>query len=124
MFEFFGGLEDNESACMKTHTAIDQRSLALGQAVAARLRDDPSLIQRGQGTLSRWLKTCSPRVRPALQEWEAVLQNPVSHVMEVLTATDERSVRLRQSNPFAGVLSSRERTTILKEFAVYDAASA
>ncbi len=109
---------------MNPHSAIDRRSLALGRAVAARLRDDPSLIRRGQATLSRWLKTCSPRVRPALLEWEAVLQQPVSQVVEMLTGTDERAVRLRQSNPFAGVLSTHERTIIMKEFAAYDAASA
>ena len=109
---------------MKTHLAIDQRSLALGQAVSARLVEDPSLIHRGQATLSRWLRTCSPQVRPALQEWESVLQQPVSQVVELLSGTDERAIRLRQSNPFAGVLSPRERTAILKEFEAYDAASA
>jgi len=109
---------------MKSHASIDRRSLALGQAVAARLRDDPALIQRGRATLARWLTTCSPQVRPALLEWEAALQPPVSHVLELLTGTSERAVRLRQSNPFAGVLSPRERTAILKEHAAYDEASA
>lgn len=109
---------------MKSHESIDRRSLALGQAVASRLRDDPALIQRGRATIARWLLTSSPRVKPALLEWDAVLQGPLSDVLELLTGSSERAVRLRQSNPFAGVLSSRERTAILKDHAAYDEASA
>jgi len=37
------------------------------------------------------LTTCSPQVRPALLEWEAVLQQPVSHVLQLLTGTSERA---------------------------------
>ena len=109
---------------MKSHVSIDQRSLALGQAVAARLRGDLSLIQRGRDTLARWLTTCSPQVRPALLEWDRLLQGPVSGVLEALTGMSEHAVRLRQSNPSAGVLSARERTAILKEHEAYEAASA
>lgn len=109
---------------MKTHAAIDERSLALGQAVAQRLGTDPSLITRASTTIRRWLETCSPQVRPALLEWDSALQGPVSEVLALLTSTSERAVRLRQSNPFAGVLPPRERSAILKEFAAYDEASA
>ncbi len=109
---------------MKNHDSIDKRSLALGQAVASRLRGDLSLIQRGRATLARWLTTCSPQVRPALLEWDMLLQGPVSGVLETLTSVSESAVRLRQSNPFAGVLSARERTAILKEHEAYEAASA
>jgi hypothetical protein len=36
--------------------------------------------------------------------------------MAVLTGTDERATRLRQSSPFAGLLSVAERTAIIREF--------
>ncbi len=111
-------------APMKTHQAIDRRSLALAQAVARRLGDDPALIAKARATIRRWLADASPRVRPVLLEWENLLQGPVAVVQEVLTAENENAVRLRQSNPFAGVLTPRERTAILKEFEAYDAASA
>ena len=109
---------------MKNHASIDKRSLALGQAVAVRLCADPSLIERGRATIARWLTSCSPQVRPALLEWDAVLQLPIPQVLELLTGNNERAIRLRQSNPFAGVLSPHERSAILKEHAVYDAAPA
>ena len=112
------------TALMKTHQAIDQRSLALARAVARRLGDNPALITKARAAIRRWLDSASPRVRPTLLEWDELLQGPVTAVQEVLTGTSERAVRLRQSNPFAGALSPSERSAILKEFAAYDAASA
>ena len=109
---------------MKSHATIDARSLAFGRAVAARLRDDPALTERGRSTIARWLTTCSPQVMPALLEWEVALKGPLSEVLDLLTNTNERATRLRQSNPFAGLLTQRERSAILREFAAYDAASA
>jgi hypothetical protein len=62
-------------------------------------------------------------VRPALQEWSAALDGPIQGVISLLTDRDERSVRLRQSNPFAGVLSSAERNAIIRQFHSHDAAA-
>lgn len=108
---------------MKRHTTIDARSLALGEAVADRLKSDPNLAERGKITVERWLKDCSPRVRPTLVEWQRVLDGPTSGVLDLLTSTSERATLLRQSNPFAGVLSQKERTAIFQKFAFYDEAS-
>ena len=108
---------------MKLHTTIDARSLALGEAVADRLRSDSKLAERGKITVERWLKDCSPRVRPTLVEWQRVLNGPTSEILDLLTSTSERATQLRQSNPFAGLLSQKERTAIFRKFAVYDEAS-
>jgi len=40
--------------------------------------------------------------------------------LKLLTGTDERAIRLRQSNPFAGLLSQLERNEILLRFESYD----
>jgi hypothetical protein len=109
---------------MNDHRQIDARSLALGRAVAAHLVDEPGLKERARGTLERWLVSCSPQVRPALLEWREVLDGPNDDLMNLLTGKDERAIRLRQSNPFAGVLSPQERNAILKEFEVYEPLSA
>lgn len=111
------------SAAMKDHRLIDERSLALGSAIASRLEDHPSWIVRAQQTLERWLATADPRVRPALLEWEELLRGPVADVIVVLTGRDERSTRLRQSNPFAGVLPIQERNEILRRFALHESVS-
>ena len=105
---------------MRSHATIDARSLAFGQAIAARLGENPALVERARSTIARWLKSCSPQTRSTLAEWNAILAGPPSGVLAVLTDPGERATRLRQSNPFAGVLSQRERTAILREYVTYD----
>jgi hypothetical protein len=101
---------------MMGHQRIDERSLAFGRAIAARIADHPELVDQARRNVNRWLETCSPGVRPALHEWLAALNGPIEAVMALLTANDERATRLRQSNPFAGLLPEVERNRILREF--------
>jgi len=101
---------------VKDHRLIDERSLAFDRLTATKIVADPALIERARTTLRRWLAAASPRVRPVLLEWEALLKAPLEELLAVLAATDERAVRLRQSSPFAGILSTAERTAILREF--------
>ncbi|MDW8310234.1 MAG: hypothetical protein RMK20_12750 [Verrucomicrobiales bacterium] len=101
---------------MKHHRLIDERSLAFDRLTAAKVAANPELVARARATLQRWLGSCSPRVRPVLLEWQAVLDGPLDELLALLTATDERATRLRQSSPFAGILTPAERTAILKEF--------
>ena len=106
------------------HQRIDERSLAFGRLIAERVAAHPELIAQARETAARWLQTCSPRSRSTLQEWLATLDGPVEGVLRLLTSPDERSTRLRQSNPFAGVLSQEERNTILRQFHAHDATPA
>ena len=105
---------------MRDHRVIDERSRALGEAIAARLVENHDLYRHARGTLERWLRTADPKVRPALEEWRAVLSGPEEEVLRLLTSPDERAVRLRQSNPFAGVLPPGERNAILRRFARHE----
>jgi hypothetical protein len=70
------------------------------------------------------MQTGSPAARADLLAWSEALDRPVDEVVRVLTSDDERSTRLRQSNPFAGVLTQQERLAILKRFAQHDPATA
>jgi hypothetical protein len=108
---------------MRDHRLIDERSLAFGRAIATRLPEHPEFVEHARGTLGRWMGTASSRVQPVLDEWLGILNGPFEGVISVLTSTDERTTRLRQSNPFAGLLSQTERNAILQQFEVYDAAS-
>ena len=106
------------------HQRIDERSLAFGRLIADRVRADPDRwIAHARGNVARWLTNCSPGVRPTLLEWDRALQDGLSAVMPLLTAADERSTRLRQSSPFAGVLTNAERTAVLLAFADHDPAT-
>ena len=105
---------------MINHQNIDLRSLAMDQRTAEKLLANPALVDRGLANLDRWLKTCSPGVRPVLIEWQTLLQRPLPEVILVLRSTDQRATRLRQSSPFAGLLSVSERTEILKRFPTWE----
>lgn len=109
---------------MTDHRRIDERSLAFGRAIAAKVQADPKLILRAKANVERWLTTCSPRAKTSLIEWLEMLNGPTHAIFDLLTSRDERATRLRQSNPFAGVLSSQERNAILRKFESDDAATA
>jgi hypothetical protein len=109
---------------MKDHRLIDQRSLAFGRAIAARLPGHPELVERAKATLARWRKAFAPREYQTLQEWEGILTGPLDGIIATLTSGDERAIRLCQSSPFTGVLSQQERNAILWEYQAYDAAQA
>ncbi len=105
---------------MRNHDLIDQRSLAFGQAIANRLIVDPSLIDFARANINQWMATCSPGVGKTLNEWSAVLDKGLEATLMTLTGPGERNTRLRQSNPFAGLLSQQERNAILLKFESYD----
>lgn len=107
---------------MRDHHLIDARSLAFGREIAAMLARRPSLVETAKANLARWMKTGAPGSLPALQEWADALDGPIEGVVALLTDNDERATRLRQSNPFAGVLPPAVRNRIIREFQAHDAA--
>jgi len=108
---------------MRDHRLIDERSLAFARAIADRLHRDPSLISFAIGNIKNWMNNSSLGVQRTLQEWLAILNGPIDGVFFILTGEDERSVRLRQSNPFAGLLPQQERNEILLRFEERDKAA-
>ena len=99
---------------MRSHEWIDQRSLALHEAVARKLIDHPELLDIARQNLHRWL---AQNPHSALLEWQRLLETLAFHeLLEFLRASDERATRLRQSSPFAGVLTPRERQAILDRY--------
>ncbi len=101
---------------MKDHQLIDERSLILARLIAGKVAQDPTLIIRAAGNIDRWLLTCSPAARSVFQEWQHLLDGPLDALLQVLDDPEEHATRLRQSNPFAGVLSPEERSAVFQEF--------
>ncbi len=102
---------------MRSHEWIDQRSLALDEAVARKLREQPALLDRARATLNRWLQQRQPNVPQVLIEWREILSAwPFERILTLLTRSDEDARRLRQSSPFCGILSPEERLSILKTY--------
>ena len=101
---------------MKNHRLIDERSLAFDRLIAAKLRREPLLVDKARGNLARWLQTCSGGARPALLEWQGLLDSPLDELIAFLESDDERATRLRQSSPFCGILTAQERLAIIRQF--------
>ena len=99
---------------VRSHQWIDERSLALHTAVAAKLEARPELLEVARQNLRQWLKT---RPVAALLEWQDVLDRAsLSDVIGILRSASDDAARLRQSSPFAGVLSPDERLSILQTY--------
>jgi hypothetical protein len=109
---------------MNRHQRIDERSLAFGRAIAAKLKERPEFIEKARSTIDRWLLTVSAGSRGELEEWKAALSGPIDGVFDLLIGTNDRARRLRQSNPFVGVLTPSERDAIMKQYRSHDTATA
>ena len=99
---------------MRAHEWIDRRSLALHEAVAAKLEAQPQLLEVARANLQRWLST-NPAA--ALREWWRLLETtPLPDLLALLRSPSDDAARLRQSSPFAGLLTPQERQAILNDY--------
>jgi excisionase family DNA binding protein len=94
------------------------RSLWLHRAVAGKLLLNPDGVLRVARQNLRRLQEAHPRGQAAraLAEWQRLFEGPLEELIEVMTSKDQRSSDLRQSSPFAGTLTERERAAVLRSF--------
>ena len=101
---------------MRTHQEIDERSLALHRLIAEKIRRDPQLFTRAKETLARWRKSVCAASQPHLEDWERLLGLGVDACLNAAVEESERATALRQTSPFAGLLSNQERFAFLKSW--------
>lgn len=89
------------------HTRIEARSLAMHRAIAGKVRKNPRLLEAAGENIRRWRRQGVDVT--AFAEWEAILERGVEETVRVLTDPSENAARLRQSTPFTGVLTPKER---------------
>lgn len=93
------------------HKELDRRSLELHKLYANKIRENPALLEKAKATLSRWQAIADGTgSESTIQEWYDILNLPLCEILEFITSDSERATRLRQSNPFPGLLSREERT--------------
>jgi hypothetical protein len=93
------------------HAVAEDVSLELHRAVARRLVEDPTLIERARARVAGWIRDASV-ARPYAEAWQAALAEPVEAIVRLLEDPGERARQLRQASPFAGVLDPRTRWSI------------
>lgn len=98
---------------MDPHRLAEQRSLAYHRVVAARMHADPQILERARARIGRWLDEGRSPFYAA--EWERLLAGPVEALGALMVSDTEFARALRQSTPFAGVLTPRERWALWKE---------
>jgi hypothetical protein len=96
-------------------TREDEVALALHRAVAAKLLADPSaVIERAKENLDTLRAADSTgRSHPAVDRWEELLDGPEHELLCTLVDPGEEARDLRQTGPFAGVLTADERAAAL-----------
>jgi hypothetical protein len=99
-----------------SHRLLEVRSLALHCQIARRISADPALLKIPRDNLRRWKAACTGPAPRYLSEWSAILLKPWPVVASFITGFSDRAIRLRQSSPFAGILSPAERDRIYEAF--------
>ncbi|MBI3850221.1 MAG: hypothetical protein HY298_08015 [Verrucomicrobia bacterium] len=95
-----------------SHQWIDLVDLALHRAMARKIRRDPKFFERARRNIAHWerMNRACPQ---SLREWKQILREyDRSTVLRIMTRPDEEGNRLRQSSPFCGILTERERKAI------------
>ena len=98
------------------HRIIEARSLVMHCLVAQKIAVKPTLLKQVKKTLEIWRSRYRDDMPRALDEWHAVLQRPWPEIAHFITDSGERATRLRQSTPFAGVLTTDERERVYAAF--------
>lgn len=101
---------------MRTHQEIDERSLALHCVIADKIRAHPEFFEHVRQTLARWRTTVSSSSQPYLEEWECLMNQGIDVCLDMAVEDSERATALRQSSPFTGVLTNKERFIFLREW--------
>lgn len=98
----------------RLHELAEARSLALHQAIAEKLRDEPGLLARARERVASWRR--SGAVAPVYAEaWAELLAGDLDSLLAVLADPGERARALRQVTPFAGAIDPRRRWRIWRE---------
>jgi hypothetical protein len=99
-----------------SHRLLEIRSLAMHAVIAAKIEHDNELLSIARRNLERWQMRWKESPPEWLAEWRTILRRPWKEVAAIITEMSENATRLRQSSPFAGVLTPLERRRIYDAF--------
>jgi hypothetical protein len=84
--------------------------------IARKIERDPTLLQIARKNVQRWAAQRGTETPAWLTEWREILGQPWPNIAALITEPSENGARLRQSSPFAGVLTQQERWRIYEAF--------
>ena len=99
-----------------SHARVDRINAVEDRLIAARLRRDGRVLEDARHNLKRWMTKDGRQARACFQEWQRIVTRlSRGEIADFLTSDTPLARRLRQSSPFAGVLSAAERRTIVQQ---------
>lgn len=99
---------------MPFHRVVEDRSLAYHRVIAARVVTDETIVLRARERVRAWERD-APMSREYVEAWRALLDGPIEVLTACMVDRSEHARALRQTTPFAGALSARERWRIFRE---------
>lgn len=103
-------------AVYSCHRRTEARSLALHTLIAEKIARDPRLLEIPKRNLNRWAARRGNEAPRWIEEWRRLRKRPWQEVAATISEATERAARLRQSSPFAGVLTPQERQRVYDAF--------
>ena len=95
----------------RTHRTAELQGLAYHRLIAERL--DDNAVDQARRRLLRWRR--AGRIHPNWSdEWERILAKPLPEIKRAISADTTRARELRQTSPFAGMLTEQERRRLVK----------
>jgi hypothetical protein len=107
---------DTASPVYSSHRLLEARSLAMHAVIARKIERDPKLLQIAHQNVERWSAKQHGAVPAWLEEWRHLLNQSWQDVAALITDPGDNAARLRQSSPFAGILTNQERWRIHETF--------
>jgi hypothetical protein len=98
------------------HRLLEARSLAMHAVIAEKIERDRNLLDIPRNNLKRWRARWHDEPPAWHGEWSGIITRPWPEIAAIITEPSEEGARLRQSSPFAGVLSVEERRRIYEAF--------
>lgn len=96
-----------------SHAVVDRINAAQDRLIASKLGRNRRALRIARENLRRWMARDGRKVRPVFREWDRILDRLTpAEIANFLRSDTPMARRLRQSSPFAGVLTEAERRTI------------
>jgi hypothetical protein len=98
---------------VRTHQEIDRRSLEMVRRIVAKIDADPQRhgLTHAKNVCERWVGQGIVSAR----EWLNLLEKPWEEVRAILLDESDEGQRLRQTDPFCGILTPAERWEIYRQ---------
>lgn len=92
---------------------IDVMCLELHVRIAAKLRQQPSLLGIAVENLRHWKASATPETQPLFRQWKLITYTwTLEEILDFLVADTTEARRLRRLSPFCGILTPEEIASI------------